>query len=86
MPYKRKRKTKVEWVAEVMREGKRFYKVFGTKSDALSWEAETRKRPLETLTTPLDCLKLIDWTNKYLEYSQTRFVQQTFDEKKSVFE
>lgn len=86
MPYKRKKKKKVEWVAEVMREGKRFYKVFGTKADALSWEAETRKKPLETLTTHLDCLKLIDWTNKYLEYSQTKFVQQTFDEKKSVFE
>ncbi len=86
MPYKRKRKKKIEWVAEVMREGKRFYKVFSTKADALSWESETRKKPLETLVTPSDCLKLIDWANKYLEYSQTRFVPNTFHEKKSVFE
>lgn len=85
MPYKRKRKTKVEWVGEVMRQGKRFYKVFQTKSEALDWESETRKEPIEKLVTPTECLKLIDWTTKYLEFSETRFRRNTFKEKKSVF-
>jgi len=35
--------------------------------------------------TPIDCLKLIDWANKYLEYSETRFTEKTFQEKKSIF-
>jgi integrase len=85
MPYKRKRKDKVEWVAEVMRQGKRYYKVFPSKVDALAWESETRKKPVESLMTPSDCLKLIDWATQYLEYAKTKFVHKTFDEKKSCF-
>ena len=85
MPYKRKRRKRVEWVGEVMRQGKRFYKVFETKSEALGWESETRKKPVQELMTPIDCLKLIDWANKYLEYSETRFTGKTFQEKKSIF-
>ena len=69
MPYKRKKKNKIEWVGEVMRQGKRFFKVFQSKTEALAWEAEVRKKPAETLKTHSDCLKLIDWASKYLEYS-----------------
>ena len=85
MPYKRKRKKGVEWVGEVMRQGKRFYKVFETKSEALDWESETRRKPLESPVTPTECLKLIDWASKYLEYSETRFRYKTFKEKRSIF-
>ncbi len=85
MPYKRKRKNKVQWVGEVMREGKRFYKVVQTKSEALNWESGIRKKPVEELVTPSNCLKLFDWANKYLEYSETRFTYKTFQEKKSIF-
>jgi len=38
MPYKRKRKNKTQWVADVMKEGTRHFKVFKTKAEALSWE------------------------------------------------
>ena len=85
MPYKRKKRNKMEWVGEVMRQGKRFFKVFQSKTGALAWEAEIRNKPAETLTTHSDCLKLIDWASKYLEYSQTKFVHNSFKEKRSVF-
>src|SRR5208337_320626 len=85
MPYKRKSKDKVEWVAEVMRQGKRYYKIFPSKVDALAWESEIRKKPLESLMTPSDCLKLIDWATQYLEYAKTKFVAKTLDEKLSCF-
>jgi len=85
MPYKRKKKNKVEWIADVMRQGKRFYKIFDTKAKALDWESEIRKTPMENLTIPSESLNLIEWATKYLEYSKVKFSAKTFDEKKSVF-
>jgi integrase len=85
MPYKRKKKNKVEWIADVMREGKRFYRIFDTKTQAIAWESEIRKSPLENLMTPLESLKLIEWSTKYLEYGKAKFTVKTFKEKKTVF-
>lgn len=85
MPYKRKKKNKVEWIADVMRNGKRFYKIFDTKTKAIAWEAEIRKTPEEDLTTPLESLTLLEWATKYLEYSKVKFTIKTFDEKKLAF-
>ena len=85
MAYKRKKKNKIEWVAEVMRQGKRYYKVFKTKNDALLWEAETRTKPIEELTTPLGSLNLLEWANQYLEFAQARFVKPVFVEKRTCF-
>ena len=85
MPYKRKKKNKVEWIADVMRNGKRYYKIFNTKTEAIGWESEIRKSPEESLMTPLESLKLIEWATKYLEYSKVKFVVKTFDEKRTVF-
>jgi len=85
MPYKRKRKNKTEWIADVMRNGKRYYKIFHTKTEALAWESEIRKSPEESLMTPSESLKLIEWATKYLEYSKAKFVVKTFDEKKTIF-
>jgi integrase len=85
MPYKRKKKNKVEWIADVMRNGKRFYKIFDTKTKALAWESEVRKAPEEELMTPLESLTLLEWATKYLEYSKVKFTIKTFDEKKSAF-
>ncbi|MBN1545269.1 MAG: tyrosine-type recombinase/integrase [Syntrophaceae bacterium] len=85
MPYKRKKKNKVEWVADVMRQGKRYYKIFDTKVQALAWESEVRKTPEEELKTPSESLTLIEWATKYLEYSKIKFTAKTFDEKKSAF-
>jgi len=85
MPYKRKKKNKVEWVADVMRQGKRYYKIFDTKAQALAWESEVRRAPEEELKTPSESLRLIEWATKYLEYSKIKFTAKTFDEKKSAF-
>src|SRR5208283_3971847 len=85
MPYKRKRKNKVEWIAEVMREGKRYYKIFNTKTEARDWESEIRKAPAKDLMTPSESLTLIEWATKYLEYSKVKFSAYTFDEKKAAF-
>lgn len=85
MPYKRKRSGKVEWIADVMRQGKRFYKVCETKAEAIAWESDVRKKPLRELMTPSDSLTLINWATKYLEYAKTKFTANTFNEKKTVF-
>ncbi len=85
MPYKRKRKNRVEWVAEVMRQGQRFYKVFKTKREALMWETEIRNAPVADLTTPTASLTLIEWANQYLEFSRAKFVMKTFQEKRIAF-
>src|SRR3990172_12136962 len=85
MPYKRKKKNKVEWIADVMRNGKRYYKIFNTKTEAIGWESEIRKSPEESLMTPLESLNLIEWATKYLEYSKARFAGLTFNEKRLVF-
>jgi len=85
MPYKRKRKNKIEWVAEVVRQGKRYYKLFTTKNEALAWEADIRKAPVEELLTPIVSSTLLDWANAYLEFSESRFVRKVFTEKQTVF-
>lgn len=85
MPYKRKKKNKVEWIADVMRHGKRYYRIFNTRTDALAWESEIRKSPEETLTIPSNSLTLLEWATKYLEYSKVKFTAKTFDEKRSIF-
>jgi integrase len=35
--------------------------------------------------TPSESLKLIEWATKYLEFSEARFTESTFEEKKTVF-
>lgn len=85
MPYKRKRKNRVEWIADVMRQGKRYYKIFDTKTKALAWESEIRKAPVENLMIHSESLTLLEWATKYLEYSKVKFTEKTFDEKKTVF-
>ena len=85
MPYKRKRKNRVEWIADVMRGGTRYYKMFNTKGDAIAWESGIRKSPIEDLMIPSTSLALIEWANKYLEYAKVKFTEKTFCEKKSAF-
>ena len=85
MPYKRKRKNKVEWIADVMCRGKRYYKIFGTKAKALAWESDIRENPEENLKTPSESLTLIEWATKYLEYSKVKFSKKTFDAKRVAF-
>lgn len=85
MPYKRKKSNRIEWVAEVMRQGKRYYKVFNSRKDALAWEAEIRSKTVVELTTPTVSLTLLDWANEYLDYAESHFVRKVFDEKRRCF-
>ena len=85
MPYKRKKSNRIEWVAEVMRQGKRYYKVFGSKKEALAWEAEIRSKTVEELSTPTASWTLLDWANKYLEFAGSHFVKEVLDEKRRCF-
>jgi len=85
MPYKRKKRNKTEWIADVMRNGKRYYKIFDTKTEALAWESDVRKAPEKDLMIPSESLTLIEWATKYLEYSKVKFSAYTFDEKKAAF-
>jgi len=85
MPYKRKKRNKVEWIADVMRHGKRYYRVFDTKAKALAWESEVRRAHERDLQTPLESLTLLEWATKYLEFAKVKFTAKTFDEKRSIF-
>jgi integrase len=75
----------VEWIADVMRHGKRYYKIFDTKNEAIAWESEIRKAPEENLMINSESLTLIEWATKYLEYSKAKFAGLTFNEKRLVF-
>ncbi len=72
------------WKAQVRMNGKRKERTFKTKKDAIDWESKMRNSQEEweeqTATT---CL--IDWAEAYLDYSQERYVEKTFKEKKSAF-
>ena len=75
----------MEWIADVMRQGKRYYRIFDSKKEAIAWESEIRKCPERNLAIPSESLKLIEWATKYLEYAEAKFTKKTFDEKKTVF-
>ena len=83
MPYKRGHK----WVAEVRRKGKRKQAIFRTKTEALTWEVEWRRKPLEDWEEPVMTTEssLIDWANDYLNYAKVRFTPKTYDEKRFIF-
>jgi len=40
-----------------------------------------RTAPEQSLKTPSESLKLIEWAPKYLEFAESKFVAKTFDEK-----
>ena len=83
MPYKRGHK----WVAEVRKNGRRKQALFGTKTEALDWEAEWRKKPPEDWEEPAMTTEssLIEWANDYLTYAKARFTAKTYDEKRFIF-
>ena len=80
MPYKRGR----VWIAQIRIQDRRREKRFKSKQEALNWEAEERKKPIETLKTPME-YSLGQWANEYLKFAETKFSRHTFSEKKRVF-
>jgi integrase len=81
MPYKRKDK----WVAQARKEGKRREKVFYTKKEALAWEAQMRRKPVDDWKETTDTTSLGDWAQRYLDYSGEKFSGKTYMEKRFVF-
>ncbi len=80
---------KKRWRAQIMVNGILRQKLFpnATKKsyrDAVAWESETKK--LLESETDTDSWTLLDWANEYLDYSNERYAQKTYKEKRSVFE
>lgn len=91
MPYKHKIKGKWtgKWLGQVKENGVSDRKIFRTKAEAIEWEVarkregenpqiETEPEKKRTVT-----VSLIDWVNKYLDYS-IRYNTKTYSEKKMV--
>ena len=81
MPYKRGDK----WMGQVRKDGKRREKVFLTKKEALRWEAEMRRKPVEVWNKKTVTVCLGDWAQAYMNFAKARFVHKTYDEKRSMF-
>ena len=81
MPYKIGQK----WKAQVRKNGNRRDKVFLTRKEALAWEAEMRRKPVDAWNekTDMDCLG--DWAEAYLDFARAKFSDKTYEEKKSMF-
>lgn len=83
MPYKRGGK----WVAQVRKNGKRKEAVFKTEKEALNWEADWRRKPVEDweeLETPTG-FSLIEWADDYLNFGRVRFTLKVYNEKQFIF-
>ena len=81
MPYKRGQ----QWIAQVRKEGKRQNKVFPTKKEAIEWETRMQRKPAEDWVEKIATISLGDWAQKYLDYSQSKFVAQVYQEKCFAF-
>src|SRR5271157_2081659 len=83
MPYKRGDK----WVAQVRKNGKRREAIFRTEKEALNWEADWRRKPLEVWEGPEipTGSSLIDWAEEYLNFAKVRFTPKVYSEKRFIF-
>lgn len=79
MPYRKIKNGKKRWVGSVMINGRRKEKIFDTKKDAKSWEAEMHSAG-DLTATP----SLLKWAEQYLDYS-TRFSPKVYNEKRGAF-
>jgi len=81
MPYQKNGK----WKAQVRKDGKRKERAFNTKKEALAWEAEMRQvKDNWEEKTATTCL--LDWAEAYMDDCRERYVEKTYDEKRSVFQ
>lgn len=76
MPYK----DKSGWVAQVKVMGRKRKHRCKTRKEALQWEAEARKVRPSTCTA-----SLLEWCNAYLDFSEEKYVQKTYFEKRGAF-
>lgn len=84
MPYKRGDR----WKAQVRKGERRIEETFPTKREAIEWETQMRRLPVEKWSetesqTPTVCL--VDWANSYLDFSRIKHSAKTYKEKKACF-
>jgi integrase len=81
MPYRRGQ----NWIAQIRKDGQRQEKVFPTKAEAMDWEAEMRRKPVNDWSEKTATVCLGDWAELYLDAAKSRFSEKTYHEKRSVF-
>jgi len=83
MPYRRADK----WIAQVRKNGKRKEAIFRTEREALNWEADWRRKPVDEWKSPEipTGSSLIDWAEEYLNFAKVRFTPKVYDEKRFIF-
>jgi len=83
MPTKFKRKGKVRWLAQVRRQGIKKSRLCATRDEALqletNWKKEIQEQQRQILT-------VLEWGTKYLDYSQARFTERTYSEKRAALD
>lgn len=84
MPSKINKHGKTRWLGCVKKNGDRKQKLFETRTEALDWEARTR-REMERQPVAIPTVSLGEWATNYLNYAHTKFVEKTYREKRDVF-
>lgn len=87
MPYKDKVSTKNPWIGQIKIDGRKIKHRCATKKEAVEWETRERQRHqqgVQDLTTPT--ASLLEWATAYLDFSQKKFVEKTYEEKKRAFQ
>jgi integrase len=81
MPYYNKQRDK--WMAQVVKDGVKHRRQFGTKADAKAWEQSHYQETQET--NPVFEMNLANWSEAYLNYSASKHNAKTYSEKKLAF-
>ncbi len=87
MPYRDKVSTKNPWIGQIKIDGRKIKHRCATKREAVEWETRERQRlqqGVQDLTTPT--ASLLEWATAYLDFSQKKFVEKTYEEKKRAFQ
>jgi len=89
MPSKITKRGQMKWRASVMVNGITKQKLYpdATKQSyrqAVIWEQEIKEQ-LKKTEIDMDCWKIVDWANEYLDDIEKRFCKKTLLEKKSAF-
>lgn len=85
MPYRIGQKWKAQVRKKIGETEHRKEKSFASKKEALEWEAEMRRKPVEEWKAKTDTVCLADWAQMYLDFAEATFSRKTYEEKKSLF-
>ena len=80
MPYQMKNG---QWRGKRMINGCTKTKCFGTRRDALLWEAQQNENLWMEQERPI--VTVLDWANSYLDYARERYVFKVYDAKRLAF-